>query len=90
MDDVQIGLEVCQLAGESLALQVPRSMMGHELRKRVAEMLPAKAGRRLVLHHGSQPLALNYTLKQQGLKDSSALSCTFVPTDLCEVSRCGI
>ena len=49
----------------------------------VSQQVPAKKGRRLMIHHADSPLNLQQTLKEQGIVGEIAtLSCTFVPTDL--------
>ena len=78
-----IDLHVIRLNGEvACTLRVNDSR--REVRRRVSEQLPAKAGAKLVLHHGAEPLLLQHTLKEQGIRGEAAtLSCTCDPTNLC-------
>ena len=82
----EVDLQVLFLTGEGVTLSVPRSMLGYELRRLVAEKLPCKPGAKLALHHvDAKPakLTLNQTLAEQGIVGKSAvLSCTYIPTNV--------
>ena len=76
-----IDLRILRLTGEAFTISVPRTSLGGEVRKLVAQRVASK-GRNLSLQHGSKPLVLHQSLEDQGVGPSAALSCVFVPTDL--------
>lgn len=76
-----IDLHILRLTGEAFTISVPRTSLGGEVRKLVAQRVASK-GRNLSLQHGSKPLVLHQSLEDQGVGPSAALSCVFVPTDL--------
>lgn len=56
------------LAGEGLTLSVPASLTGAQLRQRVRQRLPSKAGARVSLQTGARMLCAKTTLREQGGK----------------------
>ena len=80
----EVDLQVLCLGGEGVALSVPRSMLGYDLRRLVSEKLPCKPGAKLAVHHVNGKLTLDQTLGEQGIVGKPAmLSCTYIPTNLC-------
>ena len=61
-------LEVLSMSGECmLTLNVSDSMLGRDLWKTILDKVPCKPGLQLAVSHNSR-LALNESLKQQGVK----------------------
>ena len=48
----------------------------------ISAELPFKAGSRISVQHGSSPLSLDQTLRQQGLGECATLSYVYVPVDI--------
>ena len=88
MGEGLIELEVLSISGECmLTLNVADSMLGRELWKLILDKVPSKPGLQLVVSHTSR-LALNESLKQQGLRGERAqVSATYVPVNLCNALR---
>ena len=78
----KVDLEVLCLTGEGVTLSVPRSMLGYDLRRLVSEKLPCKPGAKLAVHHVNRKLTLDQTLGEQEIAGKSALSCTYIPTNV--------
>ena len=82
-ETAEVDLQVLCLTGEGVALSVPRSMLGYDLRRLMSEKLPCKPGAKLAVHHVIGKLALDQTLGEQGIAGKSAmLSCTYIPTNV--------
>ena len=80
----EVDLQVLCLSGEGVALSVPRSMLGYDLRRLVSEKLPCKPGAKLAVHHMNRKLTFDQTLREQEIVGKSAmLSCTYIPTNVC-------
>ena len=63
--------------------KVAVSMTGRQLWQMISAELPSKPGSHISLQHGSSPLSLDETLKQQGIVgESVTLSYVYVPADL--------
>ena len=71
--------EVLGLNGEGIALSVPITLTGYELREMSKERLPYKAGVRMVLQRGSETLDLKKTLQEQGLLEDVSLTYLYLP-----------
>eukprot|EP00913_Durusdinium_trenchii_P024213 g22733.t1 len=67
-DDELLEIQVLGLAGEGLTLSVPASLTGAQLRQRVRQRLPSKAGARVSLQTGARMLCAKTTLREQGGK----------------------
>jgi len=78
----EVVLQMLCLTGEGVALSVPRSMLGHDLRRLMSQEFPCKPGATLAVHHVNEKLVLDQTLEQQGIGKSTMLSCTYIPTNL--------
>ena len=79
----EVDLQVLCLSGEGVALSVPRSMLGYDLRRLVSEKLPCKPGAKLAVHHMNRKLTFDQTLREQDIVGKSAmLSCTYIPTNV--------
>eukprot|EP00435_Cladocopium_sp_Y103_P057833 s56_g20.t1 len=57
-------------------------MTGRQLRQMISEELPCKPGTHISVQHGSSPLSLDQTLRQQGLGECVTLSYVYVPVDI--------
>ena len=58
-------------------------MTGRQLRQMICAELPSKPGSRISVQHGSSPLSLDLTLRQQGLVgECVTLSYVYLPVDL--------
>ena len=63
--------------------EVAVSMTGRQLRQMLSAELPSKPGSRISLQHGSAPLSLDQTLRQQGIVgEGVTLSYVYVLADL--------
>ena len=74
-------------AGSEVAL----SMTGRQLQQMITARLPSKPGSRIAVQHGSSPLSLDQTLRQQGLAalagECITMSCVYVRVDLLAASK---
>eukprot|EP00435_Cladocopium_sp_Y103_P027448 s602_g6.t1 len=71
------------LNGKRFTLNVPDSIFGWELQQIATESLPYQEGIKLAIQHGSSPLNLNQTLRQQGITgESMTLSFVYLPVNL--------
>ena len=79
-----VELHICGLSGEKLIrTKLPACTLGLQVRQMVAEKLPSKPGRKLLLHHGVYKLMLDRTLQEQDIVGKEvALTYTFSATDL--------
>ena len=75
-----IALEVHQLNGDTLALQVSPQLLGWELQRLVAGRLPKK-GARPVLQHGAKELRLDQSLQQQGIGEAGSFESIWIDLD---------
>ena len=78
----EVVLQMLCLTGEGVALSVPHSMLGHDLRRLMSQKFPCKPRATLAVHHANEKLVLDQTLEQQGIGKSTLLSCTYIPTNL--------
>jgi hypothetical protein len=63
----EVDLQVLCLNGEGVAVRLPRSALGYDLRRLVSEKLPYKPGTKLVVHHENRKLTLDQTLGEHGI-----------------------
>ena len=76
-------LHVQCMTGEGLLLKVSPATLGREVRQMVLKKFPSKRGAKFALQHGTSPLVLNQSLKQQGMvSEAETLSATYMPANL--------
>eukprot|EP00435_Cladocopium_sp_Y103_P037355 s2023_g9.t2 len=63
--------------------EVPLSVTGRKLQRSISTKLLSKPGSRISVQHGSRPLSLDQTLRQQGLVgECITLSYVYIPVDM--------
>lgn len=67
VEEGSIVVEVVSLEGEKIALKVPESIRGMELRKMIAARVAAKPGASVAVLFEASLLSLSETLAQQGI-----------------------